>query len=141
MENMRNYSISDLQIGQSVEKEFLVTEEMGQRFAELSNDYNPVHLNQEYAEKTVFKGKIAHGMLISSFISGVIGNDFPGGGSIYMSQDLKFVKPVRYGDTIKVCVEILEINIDKLRVTLQTDCFNQKDEKVISGTALVMMLI
>lgn len=133
------YHIKELKIGQNVEKEFLVTEEMGKKFAELSNDFNPVHVNQEYAEKTMFKGKIAHGMLIGSFISGVIGNDFPGEGTIYMKQDLKFVKPVRYGDSIRVRVEVVEINMDQSRVELQTNCYNQKNEKVVDGTALVLL--
>ena len=134
---MKSYSIHDLNTGDRFEKIFDIEEQMGEKFAELSQDFNPIHLNQDYAEKTMFQGKIAHGMLVASFISGVIGNDFPGEGTIYLKQDLKFVSPVRYGDKIRVCVEVSEIEIERARVTLQTDCYNQNNEKVIAGTALV----
>lgn len=136
---MAHYSIKDLKIGQGVERKFCVEEEMGKQFAELSKDFNPIHLDEQYAKNTRFRGKIAHGMLVGSFISGVIGNEFPGEGSIYMKQDFKFVKPVRYGDTIKVCITVSDIKLEKLQVELQTDCYNQKEEKVLTGKALVMV--
>lgn len=136
---MESYKITDLHIGQKKEKEFYVSEEMGRKFAEVCGDFNPVHFDDAFAEKTVFGKKIVHGMLVGSFISGVIGNEFPGNGSIYMKQELKFVKPVYYGDKVRVCVEVSEIDTVKSRVELHTDCYNQLDEMVISGVALVMM--
>lgn len=136
---MKYTGIHNLKQGDYYEKDFYIEESMGEKFAELSGDYNPVHLNKEYAEKTIFKGQIAHGMLVASFISGVIGNDFPGEGTIYMKQDLQFLKPVRYGDTIKVRIEADVIYLEKSRVSFRTECYNQKEEKVIAGTALVMV--
>lgn len=131
--------IIDFYVGQSFTKRFHVEEEMGAKFAALSQDFNPVHLDEEFANKTQFKGKIAHGMLVASFISGVIGNDFPGNGSIYMKQDLKFLAPVRYGDDIDVCIEIKDIIIEKSRMVLLTTCTNQNGKIVIGGEATIML--
>lgn len=133
------YRFKDLQIGQGVKRDFPVTEEMGQKFAELSGDFNPIHLDESYAEKTMFKGKIAHGILVGGFISGVLGNDFPGEGTIYLKQDMKFVRPVRYGDTVQVRVTITDKDENKSRLELSTDCYNQNEELVVSGNALVML--
>lgn len=133
------YRFKDLQIGQGVVREFPVTEQMGQQFAQLSGDFNPIHFDEDYAGKTMFEGKIAHGMLVGGFISGVLGNDFPGEGTIYLKQDLKFLRPVRYGDTIQVRVTIAEKDEDRFRLKLSTDCYNQKEELVVEGMALVML--
>lgn len=131
--------IDEVKKGDYFDKDFYVDYEKGEEFAKISGDFNPIHLDEKFAEKTVFKGKIAHGMLISSFISGVIGNDYPGKGTIYMKQDLCFVKPVRYGDTIKVHIEVDEIFIEKMRIRLKTECYNQKSQIVITGHALVQV--
>ncbi len=136
---MTKYSIRNLEVGQGVEKKFFIDEELGKKFAEISGDFNPVHLNDDYAKKTMFRGKIAHGMLLGSFISGILGNEFPGEGTIYLKQDFSFLKPVRYGDCIKICVVVNSIDEEKSRVELQTDCYNQKGEKVLLGKALVML--
>ncbi len=133
------YCFKDLQVGQGVTRDFPITEEMGRQFAELSGDFNPIHLDDEYAKKTMFGGKIAHGILVGGFISGVLGNDFPGEGTIYLKQDMKFVRPVRYGDTIQVRVTITNKDESKSRLELSTDCYNQKEELVVSGNALVML--
>ena len=135
---MKSYIISQLTEGLTAEEAFFVTEEMGRKFAEISGDTNPVHLDSEYAEGTRFHGRIAHGMLIGSFISKVIGTSLPGEGSIYMKQDMKFLRPVRYGDTITVKVSVRELQKERNRVILSTDCFNQNGEQVIAGEALVM---
>ncbi len=132
--------IDEYSIGQKYEKEFTVTEEMGEQFAKVSSDYNEIHLNEEYAKNTQFKGRIVHGMLVASFISGVIGNDFPGSGTIYLGQDLKFLFPVRYNDTIRVEVEVGNIVTEKSRLELNTCCYNQNGEMVISGKALVKVI-
>lgn len=136
---MAGYSVKNLKIGQGVEKEFFIDEELGKRFAEISGDFNPVHLEEAYAKKTRFGGKIVHGMLLGSFISGILGNEFPGEGTIYLKQDFCFLKPVRYGDRIKICVIVNSIDEEKSRVELQTDCYNQNEEKVLLGKALVML--
>lgn len=135
---MRSYTISQLTEGLSVSEAFPVTEEMGRKFAGVSGDVNPVHLDSEYAEHTRFHGRIAHGMLIGSFISKVIGTELPGEGSIYMKQELKFLRPVRYGDTVTVKVAVRDLQREKNRVILSTDCYDQNGKQVIAGEALVM---
>ena len=128
----------ELYVGQEYKKVFSVTEQKGQAFAEVSEDFNLLHLDEEYAQNTMFKGRIAHGMLVASFISGVLGNDFPGYGTIYLRQELQFVRPVHYGDEITVVVKILEIDKETRRVKLSTICKNQLDKNVIEGYAQIM---
>ena len=135
---MKSYTIDQLTEGLAAEESFFITEEMGRKFAEVSGDTNPVHLETEYARNTKFGNRIAHGMLIGSFISKVIGTELPGEGSIYMKQDMKFVSPVYYGDTITVKVVVKELQREKGRVILTTDCYNQDGKTVIAGEALVM---
>lgn len=135
---MKSYTIQELREGLTVQEEFPVTEQMGIEFAGVSGDTNPVHLNQEYAEATRFGAKIAHGMLIGSFISNVIGTRMPGEGSIYMKQEMTFLRPVYYGDSVRVEVAVKALQKDRNRVVLSTDCYNQKGEKVLAGEALVM---
>lgn len=135
---MKSYTIDQLTEGLAAEERFFITEEMGRKFAEVSGDTNPVHLETEYARKTKFGNRIAHGMLIGSFISKVIGTELPGEGSIYMKQDMKFVSPVYYGDTITVEVVVKKLQREKGRVILATDCYNQNRKLVVAGEALVM---
>jgi 3-hydroxybutyryl-CoA dehydratase len=108
-------------------------------FAEVTGDHNPVHLNDEYAAKTRFGGRIAHGMLSASLISAVLANKLPGAGSVYLSQTLKFVKPVFPGDTVTARVTVTEIRDDKPIVKLETVCLNQRDETVLQGEATVLV--
>lgn len=128
----------ELYEGQEYCKEFQVTEEKGMQFAEVSGDFNPLHLDEEYAKATMFRGKIAHGMLAAGFISGVLGNDFPGEGTVYLDQQLNFVRPVRYGDFITVVVTVERIVKETHRVRLRTVCRNQDGKNVIEGYATVM---
>jgi 3-hydroxybutyryl-CoA dehydratase len=108
-------------------------------FAEVTGDHNPVHLNDEYAAKTRFGGRIAHGMLSASLISAVLANKLPGAGSVYLSQTLKFVKPVFPGDTVTARATVTEIRDDKPIVKLETVCLNQRDETVLQGEATVLV--
>ncbi|MCI8946327.1 MAG: MaoC family dehydratase [Lachnospiraceae bacterium] len=135
---MKSYTIQELREGLTVQEEFPVTEQMGIEFAGVSGDTNPVHLNQDYAAATRFGAKIAHGMLIGSFISNVIGTRMPGEGSIYMKQEMTFLRPVYYGDRVTVEVAVKALQKDRNRAVLSTDCYNQKGEKVLAGEALVM---
>ncbi len=128
----------DLYIGQEYSKQFKVTEEKGRAFADVSQDYNLLHLNEEYAQNTMFKGRIAHGMLVASFISGVLGNDFPGVGTVYLRQELQFVHPVRYGDDISVIIKVIDLDRETKKVKLSTICRNQNNKDVIEGVAYVM---
>lgn len=110
-----------------------------EKFAELSGDRNLIHLDENYAKGTRFHSCIAHGMLTSSLISNVIGNELPGLGSIYLSQNLKFVAPVFPGDTITARVTVTSIRPDKPIVTLETVCTNQREEAVVKGEAVVLV--
>src|SRR5947209_13379807 len=106
-------------------------------FALVSGDHNPIHLDAEYAEKSLFGKRIAHGFLIGSLISAVLGNDMPGPGSIYLGQTLKFLAPIHIGDTVTVTVKVVAIREDKRIITLHTDCTNQHGTLVLSGEATV----
>lgn len=116
-----------------------ITERDVQTFAQITGDTNPVHLDKEYAEHSIFKGQIAHGGLISGLFSTVLGTQLPGEGTIYLGQDSHFIKPVYFGDTIRAEVEIAEIIEDKHRIILNTTAYNQNNEKVVTGKAMVMV--
>ena len=115
-----------------------ITVEDIEKFAEIAGDNNPVHLNDEYAKNTIFKGRIAYGMLVSGLISTVIGSKLPGNGSIYLSQTLKFTKPVWVDDVITAEVEVIALDQEKNKLTLKTRCYNQNGIDVIIGEAVVM---
>ena len=114
-----------------------ITEDDILLFALVSGDHNPIHLDAEYAEKSLFGKRIAHGFLIGSLISAVLGNDMPGPGSIYLGQTLKFLAPIHIGDTVTVIVKVVAIREDKRIITLHTDCTNQHSTLVLSGEATV----
>lgn len=107
-------------------------------FAEVSGDKNPIHIDEEYAKKSIFGKRIVHGMLSAAYISAVIGNEFPGIGTIYMGQNMRFLKPVYIGDEVKVLVRIKELQQNG-RALLQTDVMNRNGELVIEGEALVKL--
>ncbi len=130
---------TELAVGQFAEHTKTVTETDVVMYAGITGDFNPMHVNQAYAEQTRFGGRLAHGMLTAGLISAVLGTRLPGEGSIYMSQSLRFMRPVRIGDTITARIEVIELLPDKQRVRLATSCRNQNQEKVLDGEALVMM--
>ena len=107
-------------------------------YAGLSGDINPAHINEEFMKKTIFKGRIVHGMLTAGLVSAVLGNQLPGPGTIYLGQDLKFKAPVRFGDTIKATVTVSEKIDEKNRIICDTVCTNQEGTVVLTGTATVM---
>ena len=107
-------------------------------FVESVGDYNPVHSDPAYAAATQFEEPIAPGIWTAGLISAVIGTRLPGPGAIYLSQDLKFLRPVKLGDVIRARVEVLETNRVKNRMRLRTVCTNQRGEDVLTGEALVM---
>jgi 3-hydroxybutyryl-CoA dehydratase len=131
---------SELYIGRQAAFSKTVTEYDIYTFAGVSGDFNPVHVNEEFAKKTPFKGRIAHGILGASFISTVLGTLLPGIGTVYLGQDLRFLLPVRAGDTLTATAEVVEMRDDKKMVILKTIVTNQKGEKVIDGKATVMVL-
>jgi 3-hydroxybutyryl-CoA dehydratase len=114
-----------------------VTDDDIVRFAEVSGDRNPVHLDAEYAARSLFGGRVAHGFLTGSMISAVIGMDLPGPGSIYLGQTLKFLAPVRIGDTVTVSAEVIGVREEKRLITLRTDATNQDGVLVLTGEATV----
>ena len=130
-------TIDELKIGDTDEFSKTVSESDIYQFAGITGDFNPAHMNEEYAKKTFFKTRIAHGMLAAGFISTVIGTKLPGTGSIYVKQNLSFLAPVRIGDTITACVEVIEIIAEKKRVRLKTTCINQEGTQVLDGEAVV----
>lgn len=130
--------IEDFSVGMESTTEKTVTIEDIKRFAEVSGDFNPVHLDEEFAKKTIFKGRIAHGFLTASFISTIIATELPGPGSIYLKQSLKFLAPVYINEKILVKVRIIEINIEKSKVKLITECFKNKT-LVLTGEAEILI--
>ncbi len=135
---IQSYCIEDLSVGMSASYAKTVTDEDIVRFADISGDINPVHLDQAYAEKTMFKGRIAHGMLSAAFISTVFGTRLPGAGCIYLSQSLKFKAPVKIGETVEATVTVTAIDAEKRRVTFQTVC-RVGDKVVVDGEAQLMV--
>lgn len=128
-------TIDQIKIGDSAQISNTITETVINDFAKATGDFNPIHLDQTYAEKTYFKGRIAHGVLSVGYISSVLGNLLPGPGGILLSQDVKFLAPVRIGDVITAKAEVIELIPGKNRVKFKTTCTNQKGEVVVDGTA------
>lgn len=135
---MQGKTINEITVGDKDYFSKTMTECDINMFAGITGDFSEIHVNQLEAEKTMFKGRIAHGMLSAGLISTAIGTKLPGSGTVYLKQELKFLKPVRIQDTIRAEVEVLEIFLEKNRVKLKTCCFNQRNELVLDGEALVM---
>jgi len=131
--------IEELTVGQSAEHAKTVTEADVVLFAGVTGDFNPVHVDAEAAAKSMFGGRIAHGILSAGLVSAAIAMKLPGPGCIYLSQSLRFTKPVRIGDTITARVEVAEVIAGKKRVRLTTTCRNQQGETVLDGEAVVMV--
>lgn len=125
------------EVGQKRSSSVIYLTEMVEKFAEISGDKNPVHLDFEFASKSIFKNKIVHGILVSSQISALIANELPGPGSIYLNQELKFVSPVYHGDEIICVVEVIEIIEAKSIVILSTICKQTDGKEVIIGKATI----
>ncbi len=134
---MAGKTIDQLKIGDKAQFTKTISESDIYLYAGVTGDFNPAHINAIYAEKTPFKTRIAHGMLMGGFISAVMANQLPGPGTIYISQSLNFLAPVRIGDTITAEVEIVEILAEKKRARIKTTCSNQDGKVVVDGEALV----
>ena len=131
--------IGELAVGQWAEHAKTVTDADIVLFAGITGDFNPVHVDAEAASKSMFGGRIAHGMLSAGLVSATLAMKLPGPGTIYLSQTLRFTRPVMIGDTVTARVEILELVPGKRRVRLATVCRNQRDETVLDGEAIVMV--
>lgn len=129
--------VEDLSVGMTASISKTITETDIILFSGVSTDVNPIHIDEEYASATIFKGRVAHGMLSSSLISAVLANKLPGPGTIYMSQNMRFRAPVRPEDTVTATVTVKEVLVDKKRVILDTTC-TVRGNVVIEGEATVM---
>lgn len=135
---LNGYAFKDLKAGMSAVYSRTITDTDLRNFSGVSGDTNPMHLNEEYAKTTVFKGCIVHGFLTASLLSTVIGTKLPGPGCIYVSQSLYFKAPVHVGDTVYARATITELQPEKRRVTLLTQCF-AGDMLVLDGEAVVQL--
>lgn len=138
--NDRNqgYYFEDITVGMSAEFSRTVGDADIMAFAELSGDFNPVHVDEAFAKTTMFKGRIAHGMLSAAYISTALGTRLPGPGCVYVAQSLKFKAPVRIGDTVVARVEVLSTLPEKRFVTLRTSC-SVESKVVLDGEATLMV--
>ncbi len=130
------YILDELVVGMVAEKHVPVTEERIRRFAEASDDFNPVHMDEVFASKTAYRGRVAHGLLSASFGSAVVGTILPGAGAIYLGQTLAFHKPVRIGDVVIARVTVSTIDEVGARVTLRCEGF-VGDDLIMDGEATV----
>jgi 3-hydroxybutyryl-CoA dehydratase len=130
----------DLKIGDTFSTSKQITDAVVRAFAELSGDFNPIHLDEEFASKTRFGRRIAHGMISGALISAVLGYEFKERKIVYLSQTLKFTAPVFLDDTVTATATVANIRADKPVVTLETVCTNQSGETVVKGVAVVMIL-
>ena len=135
---MKSFTLEQIEIGQNASFTKTITETDVYLFAGISGDLNPAHVNETYAKDSMFKGRIAHGMLCSSFLSTVLGMYLPGPGTIYLKQELKFLAPVHINDTITATCTVKEKIADKNRVVFECKVTNQKGVEVITGEATVM---
>jgi acyl dehydratase len=135
---MKRLTLEVLKVGdsQTMTKQFTESDVIG--FAHVTGDVNPAHLDENYAKNTFFKTRIVHGMLVGSLFSAIFGTEFPGLGSIYINQSLKFIKPVYLNDTITAKVTIKEIITEKNRVIFDCVANNQNQEVVLVGEAVIM---
>jgi 3-hydroxybutyryl-CoA dehydratase len=128
---------ADIKIGADASFAKTITEGDVVQYAGLTGDFNPIHIDAEYARQSMFKERIAHGMLVSGLISAVLGTQLPGPNAIYLGQDLRFMAPVKIGDTVTATVTVTEKRDDKRIITLKTTVSNQRGEVVIDGKAVV----
>lgn len=129
-----------LKIGDKFTTNRTVTGELIRAFAEVSGDYNPIHLDEEFASQTRFGKRIAHGMLSGAFISAVLGNEFKDMKIVYLSQTMRFTAPVFIGDTVTTTATITNIREDKNIITCETICTNQNGETLVTGESKIMVL-
>jgi 3-hydroxybutyryl-CoA dehydratase len=125
--------------GQKASLTRTVTQADIEAYARLTGDDNPIHLDEEFAAGSRFGGRIAHGMLTAGLISAVLGTRLPGPGGVYISQTLRFLRPVRPGDTITAVAEVTAYDPGRRRLTLATTCINQQGERVLEGEATILV--
>ena len=134
----RNVRYEDIHVGDKASLSKTISEYDVYAFAGVTGDFNPVHVNAEFAKNSLFKQRIAHGMISAGLISAVLGTELPGIDTIYMNQELSFLAPVLYGDTLTATVECIEKDDKKQRIIFHTTVTNQNDKLVTDGKARVM---
>ena len=134
---IESVAYEDIAVGDAASLQMTIEEDDVELFADVTGDINPVHLDEEYAATTPFGQRVAHGMLAASMISAVIGTRLPGPGAIYLGQELRFVAPVHFGDTLTATAEVLTRREDKPILELATTVTNQRGEAVIEGKAVI----
>lgn len=135
---MQKYFLEDLSLGMASETRSVITAQMIDTFAEITGDYNPIHMDEAFAKTTPFGGRIAHGALSASFISAVLGNDLPGPGAIFLELNLRFRKPAMIGDEVIARAEVAEINERSGRVKMKVSC-RVGDKTICRGDAGVIV--
>ena len=130
-------TFDELRLGDAAEFSKTISESDVYLYAGVTGDFNPAHINEEYAKKTFFETRIVHGMLVGGLISTVIATKLPGPGTIYIRQELNFLAPVRIGDTVTARVEIADIDSEKKRLKMKTVCVNQEGITVLDGAAVL----
>jgi len=134
---MKELAYDDIKVGDSASVSKTITEGDIVTYAGITGDFNPVHIDAEYASKSMFKERIAHGMLVSGFISAVLGYHLPGPNTIYLGQEVAFKLPVKIGDTVTATATVTEKKDEKRIIKLQTTVTNQRGEIVVDGSAIV----
>lgn len=137
--NPLEYRFEDIEIGQKKYFKIIVTEPMLNEFAHLSGDYNPLHMDENYAQSTSFKKRVCHGLLLASFFSQLVGMHLPGKNALYMSQSLKFISPCFINDEVIVQGEVLDKSISTRIITLKTTITNSSGSNLIDGQAKVLV--
>ena len=140
MNNAENLNLNDLKVGTA--REFLVTvdEDMVERFANLSGDFNPLHMDEDYAKSTRFQKRVVHGMLLASFFSRLVGMHLPGKKALYLLQNLKFKNPAFIGDQLKVTGRVTSVSEQLKIITMETTILNSKGQTLVEGEAKVTIL-
>jgi len=133
-----NLRFEDFTVGREYRETIKITDDMVRKFAELTGDMNPLHLDESFARKSRFGKRICHGMLVASMISRIMGMNFPGPGTIIVKQLLKYRAPVYVDETVEIRVSVLEINSDKKRIILDTPVYKKDDTKAIDAQAEVL---
>lgn len=134
----KTISLDNISLGMKANASHLITDEKIKAFAQISEDYNPIHLDDDYAKNSTFGKRVAHGAMVSSFFSSLFAMKLPGPGSIYVAQDTKYKKPVFINDTVFVEIEVISINTERKRVFFSTRCFVE-DVEVLSGQAEIYL--
>ena len=138
--NNKRHNFEKWNIGDSAELKHLIKEKDLDDFAELTKDYNPLHMDEDYAANTHFGERVVHGMLSASFISTIIGTKIPGNGSLWLSQTLNFIAPARIGDEISI-IALVKSKSESLKViSLDIEIKNQYGAKLITGEAKVKVV-